>query len=163
MTAIALADISETSDTITMSRLGFIAYGAGVAGITLLTAQQTIDPTTYLYQNYTGEMTALAVTGWLIATLGPIALSVVVWLVAHRIKARWLLHLIFLPAAIAVFREGASLFFYAAGESGDSMMDFFALFTATGYLMLALLVHIVALAACGVTGVRRWRMAANTQ
>ncbi|MGY4397240.1 hypothetical protein ACVWZA_002434 [Sphingomonas sp. UYAg733] len=138
-----------------MSRLGFVAYGSGVAGITLLTARPTLDPTMSIYEMYTGDMTTLAVTGWLIATLGPLALSVTVWLLARRVKVQWLLHLVFIPMAFTVFREGASLFFYAAGVSGDSMMDEMALLAATGYLLLALLVHTVALAVIGVTGLRR--------
>jgi hypothetical protein len=48
------------------------------------------------------------------------------------------------------------LFLDAVGVSGDSMADGFALSTGIGYLMPALLVHLAAAVAFGVSGVRRW-------
>jgi hypothetical protein len=138
-----------------MSRHGFFAYGAGVAGITLLTVSTTIDSTVFVYR-YAGGISALGVIGWLISSLGPIALSILVWVTDQRIKARWLPHLIFVPSAIIIFREGVSLYYRESGILADSMASGLALLTATGYLVLALLVHIVAFAAFGIASLGRW-------
>lgn len=139
-----------------MKRLGFVAYGAGIAGMTLLTAVTTINSTIFVYQ-YAGGITALGVIGWLIASLGPIASSAFVWVIAQRIQAGWLLHLIFIPSAIAMFGLGKSLYFREAGVLGDSMIDGFALLTATGYLMLALFIHLIAFTVSGIGSLKRWK------
>ena len=138
-----------------MKRIGFLAYGASLAGITLLTAGSTVNSILFLYA-YAGGFSALAVTGWLIATFCPITLSLLAWVMSGRIKARWLPHIVFIPVAMAVFGVGRSLLFDTIGVLGDSMADGFALLTGIGYLMLALLVHIAAAIALGVTNVRCW-------
>ena len=137
-----------------MSRRGFIAYGAGLIGITLFTAPKTIGSTTFIYQ-HAGGITALGAIGWLVASCSPIALSVLVWIMDRRIRARWIPHLLFVPAAIAAFRIGAPLYFHESGVMAGSMITDFALLTGFGYLALALLVHIAALTAF-VTGAKRW-------
>lgn len=128
-----------------MNRLGAILYGVAVGGIALLSARNSLEPAIWLFEEYAGETITLAVAGWLIATLGPLALSVGVWLMARRLKARWLLHLIFIPTAIVIARQGALLFFYGTGSSGDGMPEGFALMMAAMLLTLTLLVHAVAL------------------
>jgi len=138
-----------------MRRRGFIAYGAGLIGITLFTAPTTINSLVFVYC-IAGGITALGAVGWLIACCGPIALSALVWVLDRRIRARWLPHLVFVPAAIAVFRFGASLYFRESGVWASSMISDLAMITALGYLALALLVHIAALTAFGITGVKRW-------
>jgi hypothetical protein len=138
-----------------MSRLGFVAYGAGVAGVTLLTADITINSMIFVYR-YAGGITALGAIGWLISSFGPIALSVFTWVIAQRVQARWLPHLIFIPLAIVAFKEGGALYFHESGILADSMASDFALLAATGYFVLAVFVHIVAFAASGIPSLRRW-------
>lgn len=123
---------------------GAIMYGAAIGGIALLVARESLEPSIYLYQRSAGDKAALGVAGWLISTFGPIALSVSVWLMARRLKARWLVHLIFIPAAIVIFRGGSSLFFYAAGVSGDSTLGGYALLAAGAFLLLTVFVHAAA-------------------
>ena len=130
-----------------------IAYGVGLAGLTLISAEYTITSTVFLYR-YAGGFTALGVVGWLVSTLGPVSLSLIVWLLAQRVPLRWLPHLVFIPAAIAVYRGGSTLFFHAVGVSGDSMRDGFALLTGSVFLELALIVHFVAAIASGVNSIR---------
>ena len=136
-----------------MKRIGFLAYGTSLAGITLLTAGSTVNSILFLNDYATG-FSPLAVAGWLIATLSPIILSLFAWMMSGRIKARWLPHIVFIPVAMAVFSAGRSLLFDTIGVLGDSMADGFALLTGIGYLMLALLVHFAAAIALGVTDVR---------
>lgn len=129
-----------------MKRLGILAYGVAIVSVALLTARETIDPSVYLYQEHNGGMFALGVTGWFIATLGPISLSICVWLLAQRLNARWVLHLMFIPLALMVCKGGASILFYASGvPDGDSMMMGSTLFAATGFLLVTLLAHAIAL------------------
>ncbi|WP_034157562.1 hypothetical protein [Sphingomonas sp. ERG5] len=138
-----------------MKRIGFLAYGACLAGITALTAGSTVNSILFLH-DYAGVFSALAIAGWLIASLCPITLSLFAWVMSGRIKARWLPHILFIPAAIAAFGVGSSLFFDTIGVLSDSMAGGFALLTGIGYLMLALLIHLVAAIVLGVIDVRRW-------
>lgn len=138
-----------------MKRLGIIAYGVSLACLTLISADYTITSTILLYQD-ARSCTALAVAGWLVATLGPVSLSLFVWLGAQRAKLHWLPHLLFIPAAIAVYRGGSTLFFHEVNGLSDSMRDGFALLTAIVYLELALVVHLVAAIVLGGNAFKRW-------
>lgn len=135
-----VAAVPLSSDAVWMNRLGAIVYGAAVGGIVLLFARETLEPSIYLFQEHDGGGAALGVTGWLIATLGPLALSVCVWIAAPRLQAPWLVHLIFIPTAIVIFKGASSLFFYAAGVSGDGTLGGYAMLAASGFLLLTLLV-----------------------
>ncbi|WP_034161048.1 hypothetical protein [Sphingomonas sp. ERG5] len=128
-----------------MSRLGAIIYGVAIGGIALLFGRMAFDACLYLYEENTGDQFALAVTGWLISTLGPIALSACVWLVVRRLKSRWLLHLTFIPTAILICRQGGYLFFYGAGVSGVNSPEGYALLMASAFMLLTVLVHTAAL------------------
>ena len=121
----------------------------------MLFGPNAIDSTAYLYQQMDAGMMPLAAISWILSTFGPLALSVIVWLIAKRVKAQWLLHLTFVPVALVIFRTGGSVFFYATGVSGDSMMDGFALIAGSCYLLLAIIVHFAALATIGVMKVTR--------
>lgn len=138
-----------------MSRIGFLAYGAGVTGITLLFGPNAIDSTTYLFEQTHAGMTPIAAVSWVLSTFGPLSLSVIVWLIAKRVNVQWLLHLIFIPVAVVIFRTAGAAFFDATGVSGDSMMDAFALIAGGCYLLLAIVVHFAALAVIGGTSVKR--------
>ncbi len=128
-----------------MNRLGAILYGVAVVSITLLLARESLEPSVYLFKEHHAHNIALGVTGLLISTFGPVTLSVCIWLMARRLKARWLVHLIFIPTAIVICREGASLFFDGAGVSGENSPEGHSLFAAGAFLFLTLLVHAAAL------------------
>jgi hypothetical protein len=66
------------------------------------------------------------------------------WLVVRRLKARWLVHLLFIPAAIVICREGEILFSYGVGAPGENSAEEYALLMAVMYLLLTLLVHAAA-------------------
>lgn len=132
-----------------MNRLGAIVYGLALGAVVLLFARESLEPAIWLFEEYAGDTVALAVAGWLIATLGPIALSMCLWLVEGRLKARWLLHLILIPTAIMMFRQGSLLFFYGANASGEGSPEGYALLMATAFLPLTLLAHTAALVVQG--------------
>jgi hypothetical protein len=133
-------------------------YGVAIGVITLLLARESLDGSMWLFQENHPPNAALGVTGLLISTFGPLALSVGVWLVTRRLKARWLAHLIFIPAAIVICREGMSLFFYGVGASGDGSPEGYATLLAVMYLLLTLVVHATALI---VEGYKKVRQRAN--
>ena len=138
-----------------MNRIAAILYGLAIGFITLLFARQSLDVATWLFLEHRPRSTALGVTGLLLATLGPIMLSVCVWLMARRLERRWLAHLIFIPAAILIYWGGAILFFYGAGAGGDYSIEGYAILTGGMYLFLTLLVHTAALIVEGYKKVRR--------
>jgi len=131
-----------------MKRRGFVAYGIAVAGVTLLTADATITALAVAY-DVAEKVTALAIAGWLAASFIPISLSALIWMMGRQVEPRWrwLPHLLFIPAAIAVVRLGSSLYLRETGLMPDSMMTDFTLMAATGYLLLALIVHLGAFVA----------------
>lgn len=149
-----LADIRLRTDAVAMNRYGFFAYVAGVVGLALLTANTTINSTIFVYQ-YNGGISALGVVGWLSSSLGPLALSAFVWAIDRRFGARWLPHLIFLPSAIAIFREGTGLYYLESGMLADSMASGLALSMATVWFLFTLVVHVVAFGAFGVASLQR--------
>jgi hypothetical protein len=63
----------------------------------------------------TAGMKALGLAGWAIATFGPMAVAALFWRLAKRVRARWLVHLLFLACAIAVFRAGDALMLFVTG------------------------------------------------
>ena len=142
--ATPIADVPAFSDIGWMSRVGAILYGLAAAAIILLFARESLEPAIWLFEERAGDTVALAIAGWLIATFGPIALSMCVWFVARRLKAQWLFHLISIPAAIILFRQGTLLFFYGAKASGDNSPEGYALFMAAAFLPLMILAHTAA-------------------
>ncbi|RJF93469.1 hypothetical protein D3876_03860 [Sphingomonas cavernae] len=136
-----------------MSRLGAIMYAAAIGGIALLFARETLEPSIYLYQESAGYKSALGVVGWLIATVGPVALSVLVWLLVQRLTPRWLVHLAFIPMALVLFRAGSSLFFHASGMTAEVTLGGYAMLAASAFLPLTLLVHTTALVVEGYRAV----------
>ena len=137
-----------------MSRLGLFAYIAAIAGITILTATTTMTSIAFVY-DYAHGITTLGVVGWLTASMGPIIFSLLICLAARSTLSRWLGHLAFVPLSIAAYRIGSTLYFEESGVLGDSMADGFALLTASGYLVLALLVHLSAIVALVGTALSR--------
>jgi hypothetical protein len=127
-----------------MKRLGFAAYGAGVAGATLFAAPLAIDTIRFHARAEVSPVQPWPL--WLAATLAPLALSAIAWTAAGKFAPRWLPHLIFIPAAIIAYLQCMSLFLRVSGlmihdgPAGDA--------SALGslYLLLALLVHLSAFA-----------------
>jgi uncharacterized membrane protein len=137
-----------------MNRVGAVIYGMAAGVIALLFARKSLEPALYLFRDGHAHDVALGMTGWLVSTLGPIALSVCVLLIARRLKAPWLLHLLFIPAAIAIGKGGGYLFFYGAGVSGENSPEGYALLTAIMLLILTLAVHIAMLVVEGFKTIR---------
>jgi len=131
-----------------MKRLGTLAYGIAIASVALIMARETIEPSMYVYQRL-GNMAALGVAGWMIATLGPVALSIGVWLLARRLKARWMLHAMCVPMAIIIYNVGASLLFHAAGVPDGDSIEGYTLLAAAGFLLVILIAHATAFVAEG--------------
>jgi Mg/Co/Ni transporter MgtE len=64
----------------------------------------------------TAEMQTLGLLGWAIATFGPMGLAVGFWRLSKRFRARWVIHLLFLPCAIALLLAGAELMLFVIGH-----------------------------------------------
>ena len=47
--------------------------------------------------------------GMIVSIYGPIAIAVLFWRLSNRVRAPWLLHLLFLPAAVALLGAGEQL------------------------------------------------------
>lgn len=127
-----------------MNRAGSVAYGVAVIALILLTGQDMNNSTLFLYDSLTPPMFALAIVGWAIATFGPVTLSVCIWGLVKRVRARWVPHLLFIPCAIAFFRGGATLLDYAS-DWGDSMGVGMFMILAAALLCLTMLVHAASL------------------
>jgi hypothetical protein len=137
-------------------RLGFVAYGAGVVGITLFAAPPAINLLIFLLdQPRTAKWTTWLIY-WLIATLAPIILSIIAWVVVQKYRAQWLPHLIFIPTTIVLCRESSGVFLRKSGLLYHDMMEMDAMMLSVYYMLLALLVHVTALAVAGVSSIRRW-------
>ncbi len=150
-----IADIPISVDAVAMRRLWIPAYGAAIVSIALLIGREVIDAGLYVYQELPSRMASLAIVGWLISTFGPLALSVGVWGAARRLQPQWVLHVLFIPCAIALERAGASILFYAADVPDGDSIEGRTLIAAFGFLVITLLVHATALAALAVAEVSR--------
>ena len=138
-----------------MNRLGKLAYGAAIAGVALLMAREVVEPSVYLYEQHTAGMVALGTLGWSIATLGPLTLSMCFWRLAERRQQQWVLHLLFIPCAIALVRIGSSILFYAADVPDGDSIEGYTLVAAFGFLVVTLLVHAMALGGLAVGAISR--------
>lgn len=58
---------------------------------------------------------ALGFSGWLIATFGPMTLTVAFWRWAKALRKAWMLHLLMLPIAVASVKLGTSLMLSVTG------------------------------------------------
>jgi hypothetical protein len=81
-----------------------------------------------------GAMQALGVVGWLLATFGPVGVAVIFWRLAKRGRKWLLLHVFFLPCAIALFVTGQRIMLLVIGDPdfdatlGGPVLQAFALF-----------------------------------
>ncbi|WCT73687.1 hypothetical protein PQ455_00190 [Sphingomonas naphthae] len=92
--------------------------------------------------------------GWSIATLGPLGLSIAVWILLRRHQGWWLLHLLYIPSAIAVAQVGASILFFATDVPDGDSVEGYTLIAAFCFLITALLVHAIALVVASVAVIR---------
>ena len=127
-----------------MKGLGFAAYGAGVAGATLSAAPFAIDAISSYPRHEVNSVQLWSL--WLTATLGPLALSAIAWTSSGRFGPRWLPHLIFIPVAIIFYVQSMSLFLRVSGLMSHDGPAGDASALAGLYLILALIVHVSALA-----------------
>lgn len=127
-----------------MKSLGFAAYGAGIAAATLFAAPVAVDAINFTVEPEVNSASLWAL--WLVATLGPLILSMIVWTTCRKFTPPWLPHLAFVPIAIVFWQQSMSHFFRVSrlwihdGPAGDASM------LGTLYLLLALLVHLSAFA-----------------
>ncbi|MEG3148469.1 hypothetical protein U1769_01130 [Sphingomonas sp. ZT3P38] len=84
--------------------------------------------------------------GWLVATFGPITVSVVFWRWSKRFRNAWILHLLMLPVAYALVAGGWSIMLFALNVSdfedsiGGPVLQAMALFllAVAGYYVAVL-------------------------
>jgi hypothetical protein len=135
-----------------MKGLGFVAYGAGVAGAALYAAPIAIHTLSYLFEGPKANSVSLWLPIWILATLGPLVLSLVVWVIVQKTTVRWLPHLIFIPIAIIFWQKSMSLFLQISGlwmhdgPAGESFL------LGALYLILTLLVHVGAFTMALISG-----------
>lgn len=94
------------------------------------------------------------ILGWFVTAMGPILLSVCFWILVQRVNARWLIHLIFVPIAIAIFVGGQALFLYGANTNGVNSPDGYSLIMGSLLLILSVIVHVIASATEGVRAIK---------
>lgn len=135
-----------------MRGLGLAAYGAAVAGATLFAAPIAVDTISFHMKPEVSSTSIWLL--WSVATLGPLALSLIVW-VAEKYLPRWLPHLLFIPAAIVTYQQSMSLFLQKSGlwihdgPAGDASG------LGSLYLLLTSLVHLTAFARAAISSVKR--------
>ena len=151
-----LAGIRSHCNVDIMKGLGFVAYGAGVAGAALYAAPIAIQTLSYLFEGPEVSAASLWLPIWIMATLGPLILSLIVWVIVQKSTMRWLPHLIFIPVAIIVWQKSMSLFLQISGlwkhdgPAGNSFL------LGALYLLLTLLVHVSAFTMALISGRKRW-------
>ena len=93
-----------------MNHFDKFALGAVIL-TTLLCARETLAIGSFYidFLDLPPSAAATGVAGWLVATYGPIAVAALCWRWAKRVRFPWVPHLLLLPAAVIVFRTGASL------------------------------------------------------
>ena len=87
-------------------------------------------PSTFqMAQFYTGSglvtdaTLAIGITGWIIATFGPITIAAWFWRRSKQAQAPWILHHTLLPLAAITFHAGGSILLFALGQPDfDAML-----------------------------------------
>ena len=127
-----------------MNRAGSLTYAAAVVALLLLARQDTLNGVLFLQDFHKPDSLPLTLAGWAVTTFGPLILSVCCWLLVKRVRARWALHLLFIPCAIALMIGGSELLISASGLISDGPIG--SLMFAGGLLLiLTVLIHAVAL------------------
>ena len=129
-----------------MNRAGSVAYGLAAIALIMLFGRETHDAGLFVVYDHTPQpMFAPALAGWGVTTFGPLILSICIWSLVKRVRARWAPHLLFIPCAIGLYRAGEELLVYASDPCRWCMP--FEMFTLLAglFLMLTLVVHAAAL------------------
>ena len=127
-----------------MNRIGSVAYGAAIIAL-IFCAQNMSYSALFLHDNSTPAMFALGVAGLAIATFGLPILSICIWGLVKRVRARWALHLLFILCAIAILLGGYGLFHYSFGSPLNITLEVRFMLPALLFLCLTGMVHAVAL------------------
>ncbi len=100
----------------------------------------------------------LGCLGWVIATFAPITLAVVFWRWSKRLQKAWLLHLMVMPLAFAIFTIGSDLILFAAGSRDFDDTLGGPILQAVALLLLAVIGYYSAVV---YTALKRWSAPAN--
>ncbi|HEY5722225.1 MAG TPA: hypothetical protein VIT45_07870 [Allosphingosinicella sp.] len=103
-----------------MNRFDKMAVGAAIVA-TLICRSDTMNAYYWhLEILHSSAMTwTIAVAGWIIATYGPIAIAAWFWRLAKRVRAPWVLHVLFLVCAVITLSTGVSLMLLAGGDTSS--------------------------------------------
>lgn len=89
----------------------------------------------------------LALMAWIVANCGPATIAVQFWKLAKRVRRGCLVHLLFVPFALATEWVAVRLFFFGTGDDGDGPPGLgVALIPAFLLLILSVVVYLIALA-----------------
>ncbi|MGC6328804.1 hypothetical protein [Rhizorhabdus sp. FW153] len=135
-----------------MKRLDLVAYSAALAATTVYAAPSAID-TIAFYARPAVNIVCLWFL-WLVATLAPLALSAIAWMIAQKYTLRWFPHLIFVPVAIIVYPQGMSLFLRVSGLAVHDGLAGDASELGSLYLLVTLLVHLLAFTTAAIASVK---------
>ena len=91
-----------------MSRFHKVALVAAILGTALAATEGSKRAHAYYLSQIADGMSWIWVSGWLTATYAPILLATWFWRRADRSTSPWLLHLLFLASACALFRLGTA-------------------------------------------------------
>ncbi|HEY0026832.1 MAG TPA: hypothetical protein VGC35_03085 [Allosphingosinicella sp.] len=124
-----------------LNRLDIVAVVAVIVSTILCieAALHAADAYTH-FRPISGAKQMLGVIGWIIATFGPIGVAVCFWRLAKRVRAPWVVHLLFLPCAYALLMAGVYLMLFVIGDPdfdstlGGPVMQAALLFAAASVL-----------------------------
>lgn len=60
------------------------------------------------FEQLPADKLSIAVTGWALATYGPVIVAALLWKLAKRSSAPWLFHILLLPSFYALFVAGSA-------------------------------------------------------
>lgn len=84
-----------------------------LVAVIVVTLRYVRGPGDFVYDYYRKQvpegMVSIGIAGWAIASYGPIAIAVLFWRWAKRVRSPWIVHLLFLPCAIALLATGDTL------------------------------------------------------
>ncbi|MFS2110458.1 hypothetical protein ACCC88_12265 [Sphingomonas sp. Sphisp140] len=140
------------SKGIAMNRFDKVALCA-VIGVTLFPGVHALMISNLYLRDASATQAVLWFTGQILLTYGPIAAGVLCWRWSKHTRLGWLLHVLFFPSAVLLFRMGAALMLRASDHMsfddtiGTPIMAGMLLFViAVGTYAAALLSRIVAAA-----------------
>jgi hypothetical protein len=136
-----------------IDRVGWPAWGAAVAAITLDTGSRMGGMVAFYHDSLTRAGLGLAMLGWIVATYGPMRLAVLFWRSA-RMRLCRSARLMFLPCVIAVAAVGEAMLYVATGGFAELGPD---LVLRPAWLLFVVIVAGYPLATMGSAILRRLR------